>query len=145
MRYRESETGVPGQRYRAVSGECPVCGEDMHITRMECDSCHTVLEGHFLHRVWKLTEDQQAFLEAFLRNRGTIKDVEAELGISYPTVKARLESLVKTLGLDEPAPPPAPTRLREERRAILDRLQRREITATEAHRLLSELTEGSTP
>ena len=75
-----------------VIGRCPVCGDELAVTRLHCGSCDTQIEGRFqLGRFQRLSAEQLAFLEVFVKNRGIIKDVEAELGISYPTVRARLD------------------------------------------------------
>lgn len=126
-----------------VPGQCPVCGRDLHVTRLECASCHTGIDGHFaLNRFSRLSVDQLGFLEVFIKNRGVIKDVEAELGISYPTVRARLDDVIRGLGF-----PPAsddglrPSQAREERRQILEALRKKDITADEAARRLAVLGE----
>ena len=77
-----------------------------------------------------------ALLESFLRSRGNLRDIERELGISYPTVRARVEALVRALGFgprsdDEPAADES-TAAPQTREAILERLARREITAEDA-------------
>ncbi|MCL2740933.1 MAG: DUF2089 domain-containing protein, partial [Oscillospiraceae bacterium] len=84
---------------RAI-GICPACGERTAVTRIACDGCDTVIEGRFsLCEFCGLSLAQKEFLLAFLRSRGSIKDVEKSLGVSYPTVKNRLEDLLAALGL----------------------------------------------
>lgn len=123
-----------------VSGECPVCGGPLHITRLQCNDCGSALEGHFLlNRLSRLSHDQLNFLEAFIRNRGVIKDIEVDLGISYPTVKARLDEVARSLGYATNESSLRPSQIREERRSILEALQNEEISADEAARRLSEL------
>lgn len=81
--------------------KCPVCGEELVITQMRCGNCRTSISGEFKHcKFCQLDEKHSEFLIAFLRNRGSIKDVEKELGISYPSVRALLDSLLRELGLD---------------------------------------------
>ncbi|MDP9468206.1 MAG: DUF2089 domain-containing protein [Chloroflexota bacterium] len=137
---------------RDVISTCPVCEGELAITRLHCRSCGTALEGEFgVGRFGRLTREQLALLESFLRSRGNLKDLERELGISYPTVRGRVESLLRALGLadgdapaaDEPMPADAlnPTvdHDADERRAILDRLSRREMSAEEAAEALRAL------
>ena len=82
-----------------VIGRCPVCGDELAVTRLHCGSCDTQIEGRFqLGRFQRLSADQLAFVEVFVKNRGIIKDVEAELGISYPTVRARLDDALRAMG-----------------------------------------------
>ena len=137
---------------RDVISTCPVCEGELAITRLHCRSCGTALEGEFgVGRFGRLSREQLTLLESFLRSRGNLKDLERELGISYPTVRGRIEALLRALGLaegdeapsEEPieADAPNPTSDDEagERRAILDRLARREISAEEAAEALRAL------
>lgn len=121
-----------------VISTCPVCSGELAVTRLRCSSCGTTLEGDFsVGRFGRLSREQMALLESFLRSRGNLRDIERELGISYPTVRARVEALVRALGFgprdDEAAAaedePRAETGSRE---AILERLARHEISAEEA-------------
>jgi hypothetical protein len=74
----------------------------MAIRRLECPSCGVGVDGHFdAGPLARLNRDQLAFVEVFLRARGKIKNVEDELGISYPTVVGRLNEVLASLGFDE--------------------------------------------
>lgn len=140
---------------RDVISTCPVCEGELAITRLHCRSCGTALEGEFgVGRFGRLSREQLALLESFLRSRGNLKEMERELGISYPTVRGRVESLVRALGLaDDDAPPteepiaadapnPIVDEAAGERRAILERLARRELSAEEAAEALRALGAG---
>ena len=130
-----------------VIGRCPVCAGELTVTRLRCEACETALEGRFrLGRFQRLSAEQLAFLEVFVKNRGIIKDVEAELGMSYPTVRARLDEALRAMGfavgLDEaPRARQVQAQAREERRRILEELREKRITADEAHQRLTALTE----
>jgi hypothetical protein len=130
-----------------VIATCPVCSGELTITRLHCRSCGTALEGEFgVGRFGRLSREQLALLESFLRARGNLKEMERELGISYPTVRGRVDALVRALGLgdggadeepsddelmsDELAAPVAD--VAAQRREILERLARKEIGAEEA-------------
>src|SRR5213596_3044577 len=130
-----------------VISTCPVCSNELSVTRLHCRACGTTLEGEFgVGRFGRLSREQLALLESFLRSRGNLKDLERELGISYPTVRGRVEALLRALGLaDGDAPEAGADESTEadaldqadadeavQRRAILDRLARREISADEA-------------
>jgi hypothetical protein len=134
--------GATGSRtlYR-VPGQCPVCGGELHVTRLECGHCHSGLDGHFaLDRYARLSPEQHEFLTVFLKNRGVIKDVEAELGISYPTVRGRLDDVIRSLGLAPAADDQLrPSQIREERRQILEDLRAKTITSEEAATRLAAL------
>jgi len=123
-----------------VISTCPVCASELAVTRLHCRSCGTTLEGDFsVGRFGRLNRDQVVLLESFLRSRGNLRDMERELGISYPTVRSRVEALVRALGFgpradsdeadDGAADASATPRSREE---ILQALARHEMTADEA-------------
>jgi hypothetical protein len=140
---------------RDVISTCPVCEGELLISRLHCRSCGTALEGEFgVGRFGRLSKEQLALLESFLRARGNLKEMERELGISYPTVRGRVDALVRALDLAdgddhdvEPmedafaaeAEDEAETDAAAERREILERLSRREIGADEAAAALREL------
>ena len=126
-----------------VIATCPVCTHELSVTRLRCGDCDTSIEGEFsVGRFGRLTREQLALLESFLRSRGNLRDMERELGISYPTVRARVEALVRALGFgprdeaESPAPAAdsvAPTDdVAAGRRDVLERLARRELSAEEA-------------
>ena len=124
---------------------CPICSGELAVTRLHCRSCGTTLEGDFnVGRFARLTREQFALLESFLRSRGNLKEMERELGISYPTVRARVDVLLRALGLGDGEEPDgdavehegeAPVEpagagsadVATARRAVLQRLARREI------------------
>jgi hypothetical protein len=132
-----------------VIATCPVCSGELTIARLHCRSCGTALEGEFgVGRFGRLDRDQMSLLESFLRSRGNLKEMERELGISYPTVRGKVDALIRSLGLSEgsseadddfgagfadgfgeEADAPDAT---ADRRSILERLARKEITAEEA-------------
>ena len=124
-----------------VIATCPVCTHELSVTRLRCGECGTTIEGEFgVGRFGRLTREQLALLESFLRSRGNLRDMERELGISYPTVRTRVEALVRALGFgprDEPEAGTAPAGLAADdilagRREILERLARHELSAEEA-------------
>jgi hypothetical protein len=85
-----------------VIGTCPICAHELAVTRLHCSHCGTTLDGDFsVGRFVRLSREQLALLESFLRSRGNLRDMERELGISYPTVRNRVEALVRALGLAE--------------------------------------------
>ena len=132
-----------------VIATCPVCADELTITRLHCRSCGSALEGEFgVGRFGRLDREQMSLLESFLRSRGNLKEMERELGISYPTVRSRVDALLRALGLgdavadaetdDEPMPDAG-----ARRREILERLARRELSAEDAAAALRSLGESS--
>jgi hypothetical protein len=118
-----------------VIGKCPVCGDHLHVTRLHCRNCDSSLEGQFtLGRFYRLPADQLAFIETFIRCEGKLTRVQDDLGISYPTARARLTEVIRALGYqvrEEPAPISS-----EERQEILQRLATGELSSEEAVELL---------
>ena len=125
---------------REVISTCPVCEGRLQVTRLHCNTCGTTIEGEFnVGRFAHLGREQMSLLESFLRSRGNLRELERELGISYPTVRGRVEQMLRTLGFGDgpaaPAGPPAPPEPQidpEQRRLVLERLARHELTAEQA-------------
>jgi hypothetical protein len=135
-----------------VISTCPVCSGELSVTRLHCRTCGTTLEGDFsVGRFGRLSREQLTLLESFLRSRGNLRDMERELAISYPTVRSRVEALIRALGFGprdgEGALPEAELEgeLDDEpesrlgRQEILERLARHEIGADEAATLIRGL------
>jgi hypothetical protein len=126
---------------RDVISTCPVCSSELSITRLQCRGCGTAIEGDFnVGRFGRLSREQLSLLESFLRARGNAKELERELKVSYPTVRARIEALVRALGLSDGDEGEdgfgRAGESSEMRRDVLERLARHEITADEAAVLL---------
>lgn len=128
---------------REVISNCPVCDSQLTVTRLHCNTCGTTIEGEFsVGRFSRLNREQMALLESFLRSRGNLRELERELGVSYPTVRNRVEALLRALDLGDGTPiPPEPPRPAdvatsavdaETRRSILERLARHELSAEQA-------------
>jgi hypothetical protein len=119
---------------RQVIGKCPVCGEELTVTRLHCRSCDTALEGHFnLGKFYRLSPEQLHFVETFIKCEGKITKVEDELGLSYPTVRNRLNDVIRALGYEVPAQASVSA---ERRKSILEQVQAGEIAPEEAVELL---------
>lgn len=158
---------MPAAHVHTIDGSCPICGEPMTVTRLSCGACGSALEGAFVlegsaagagsaaddqrreqresvryGRLARLDDQQLEFVEAFLRCRGIIKNVEDMLGISYPTVRARLTAALETMGFTatDEATAPLP---RRRRRDILADLAAGNISTEEAHRLLAQFQSGA--
>jgi len=105
-------------------------GAPLEVERVRLTDRDIVLEGRFaLPQLARLSAEDQVFVAAFLKSHGSIKEMEQVFGVSYPTVKARLNRIAGQLEFVETDPKP----LRNE---ILDRLERGEISATDAIREL---------
>lgn len=123
---------------RKILEKCPGCGEELIVTRLSCPACDTVIKGNYSTcRFCKLSQKSLEFIDIFVKNRGNIKEMERELGISYPTVRSRLDSVIKELGyeVDEEDN----SGVSDKRKEILRKLDAGEISASEAAEILSKL------
>lgn len=118
---------------KEVLGRCPICDSDTSVTKISCSACKTTIEGQFeLCKFCRLTPEQKLFIDVFIKCRGNIKEVEKELGVSYPTVKNRLEDVANALGYR------VETELVEgtKRKEILEKLNKGELSVDEALEIL---------
>ncbi len=113
-----------------VPDKCPVCGGELHIKTVCCDSCNTQFTNDYQPgRLSVLNDGQVQFVLTFLACEGNIKDMERALGISYPTVKARLQEIQRTLGIEQ----------KEDRKLdILNKIAEGQLTVDEALEMLKE-------
>jgi hypothetical protein len=119
----------------SVLTTCPVCSHSLHVTKLHCSHCQTTIENEFkLSKIASLSPEQLRFVETFLICRGNIKEVEKELGISYPTVRGKLNDIVAALGYGtEP-----PKKSERDAKKIVSMLENGEIAAEEAIKLLKD-------
>jgi hypothetical protein len=118
------------KRNKLIS-QCPVCAGQLYVTHLKCTDCDTELSGEFIANEFaRLPQDKLDFLRTFITCRGNLKEVEAALSISYPTVRARLDQLLDALNMrgrgeaGEAAP--------VDRAAVLDALERGDLSVEEA-------------
>lgn len=114
-------------------------GAPLIVERVRLADRGIAIEGAFqAPQLARLTAEDQVFVAAFVKSHGSIKEMERVFGVSYPTIKARLNRIAAALEfIDIDAhPPAAPETGPEGRQTILDRLERGEIDADQAIRLL---------
>src|SRR5580765_2112739 len=106
---------------------CPVCNHRLATTRLTCPDCSTELSGAVTScEFCAMTDEDRDVLRVFLASRGNMKELERHLGVSYPTARARFDSLLGKIGIDRPAPA-APSRVE-----LMEQVARGEITIDEA-------------
>nr|WP_312579530.1 DUF2089 domain-containing protein [Sedimentibacter sp.] len=128
-------------KYKAP-GKCPVCGEKLSITRLGCPKCSTSIEGDFQPcEFCRLPEDDLDFVKIFIKCRGNIKDVEKELGISYPTVRGKLDNVIRGLGFEVTTKESLKEKELKEtaKEEILEQLSRGDISAKQATERIKNL------
>lgn len=120
---------------------CISCGGPLIIREVECPDCEITIRGSFPLEARgpfaRLNDDQLAFLHLFVTSRGNMSDVERSLGVSYPTVRAKLDDLIAALTAEEteaPAPRPARSLSRSE---VMERVSKGELTVDEAMEMLA--------
>lgn len=118
-----------------IPSACPFCRGELTVTRLYCPSCESGFEGRFAGGPFGgLSREQMAFVEAFVRCEGKFTRLEGELGLSYPTLRARLNEVVRAMGYEPGEEEP---RAQEpDRKRILDDLEAGRLGADEAVRLL---------
>ena len=133
---------------RKILERCPSCGSDLEIAELRCTRCETQIRARYHPCDFcRLSEEQSTFMRLFVASRGNLTELEKRLGVSYPTIRAKLDEVIERLGPVEgiapmpeaptpPQPPPPPTR---DRRALLEAVQRGELTPAEAARQIQQL------
>lgn len=126
------------KKFHPLPARDPVSGGNLYVSELSNDESGITLRGKFeIPKYAALDSEQAHFLDTFLRCRGTINAVERELGVSYPTVRARLDQLLSTLGLaplaeDKKPEPPKPKIDASMVNSILDQLEAGELSPEEA-------------
>jgi len=114
-----------------VIGECPICQSDLKVTKLSCTRCGTEISGDFqLSKFNYLSKEHLYFIEVFIKNKGNIKQIEKELGISYPTVKKNLDEVIVSLGYE------VSEEDKVKKAEVFAKLEKGEISALEAAKLL---------
>lgn len=124
---------------RKLLEQCPACGGQLIVTGVRCESCSTEVRGQFTPgKLSALSEEQLTFVQIFLRARGNLSEVEKVLGISYPTIRNKLDEIIKVLNRSEAEAAAAP-KVDPERRTILEQVASGAIQPAEALERLRNL------
>ena len=122
-----------------ASTQCPYCYGQMHVGSLVCETCGTEVHSRFrFSGLLQLTAEQQNFVIRFVMASGSLKEMAQQLGVSYPTVRARLDRIIEVLQGGQPSDT-------ERRGAILDAVEEKRLSPEEAAALLARLedeTEG---
>ncbi|MFA1821059.1 DUF2089 domain-containing protein [Virgibacillus oceani] len=120
-----------------VLNTCPVCSHSLHVTKLHCSHCHTTIENDFeLSKFSSLSREQMEFIETFIVSRGNIKEVEKELGISYPTVRGKLNEIIEILRQEKKSKPELTST--PAKAQVISMLEKGEITSQEAIKLIKD-------
>ena len=117
------------------SAKCPYCSSKMGIRTLHCTSCGVDITGDFApSRLLDLSPEDQEFVVQFVLASGSLKKIAEVYGVSYPTVRSRLDRLIERLQGARLAP-------KDKRAAILDAIEEKEITPREAAGILKDLAD----
>jgi len=123
----------------AASTRCPYCFGRMKVKSVVCESCGTEIRSNFVHsRLLQLTPAQQKFVARFVEASGSLKEMANVLGVSYPTVRSRLDRIIDVLKGEEPVEA-------DRRAAILDAVEEKRLSPEDAAALLARLERGEEP
>jgi hypothetical protein len=118
--------------------QCPVCGDELHVTRLGCGSCGSELAGRFAACPYcALRELDRKILRTFLVSRGNMRELARDLGVSYPTARQRFAELLSRLGLEESTDGSEGPTTDLDREEVLRRLAAGELDLDEATAMLN--------
>lgn len=81
-----------------INNECPYCGTAMTVTQMSCGPCQASINADFpMSRLASLPVEHQRFLEMFVLASGNLKEIAKQVGVSYPTIRSRLDKVIEAL------------------------------------------------
>lgn len=118
---------------RLVGHDCPYCGESMRITQMTCDGCRVALSAAFpMSRLAGLPVEHQRFIEMFVLSSGNLKEIAEQVGVSYPTVRSRLDKVIEAIRGEI-------AKTQRVRGSLLDAVEPGKTNAEEAARLIKRI------
>jgi hypothetical protein len=121
-----------------IPKKCPSCQHDLSITRLTCQNCGTEVTGSYTPDfLWRLSPNDFDFIVLFIKTRGNIKEMERALGISYWSIRSKLNEIVEQLGLEDEGQQLEETT--NQRQVILEQLNSGLISVQEAAAMLEKL------
>ena len=118
---------------RPVGNECPYCGGAMAVTRMSCAHCKVSIDAAFpMARLATLPVEHQRFIEMFVLSGGNLKEIAEQVGVSYPTIRSRLDKVIEALRSEI-------AKTRQVRGNVLDAVDQTRSSAQEAARLIKDI------
>ena len=114
-----------------LPSQCPICGGEVVVTRINCRDCNTTIDGQFSSRTFsQLTPKQMDFVETFVRLEGKITHMEKELGYSYPTIRKLLHDVIRALGYEPGGTKPRSLLRMNVRRSLMTWMRERSAMRT---------------
>jgi hypothetical protein len=122
-----------------LPSQCPICGGEVIVTRVNCRDCSITIDGQFSARTFsQLTPEQMDFVETFVRLEGKITHMEKELGYSYPTIRKLLHDVIRALGYEPGGDDDLHELSEAERQGILNDLDEGKISLEDALKKLKD-------
>lgn len=122
-----------------LPSQCPICGGEVVVTKINCQNCNTNIEGRFSSRTFsQLTPKQMDFVETFVRLEGKITRMEKELSLSYPTIRKLLHDVIRALGYEPGGEEELAELTEEQRQQILNDLDTGDISLEDALKKLKD-------
>ncbi len=119
--------------HSSVSNECPYCGTPMAVTQMTCGGCRVAVQAEFpMSRIAGLPVEHQRFIEMFLLAGGNLKEIAEQVGVSYPTIRSRLDKVIEALRGEI-------AKTQRVRGNLLDAIEPGKTTAESAARLIKRI------
>jgi len=120
---------------KQIPNACPACGGNLYVSEFKCPDCDTAVRGEFhLSPLGNLSDGHYDFIRTFVLSRGNIKEVESRMGISYPTVRNKLDEVIRALSEQKAN--------KMTSAEILDALESGKITAAQAAEMLEHNQQG---
>jgi hypothetical protein len=121
---------------RKILESCPTCSSRLSVTELSCADCGTVIHGHYDPCPFcQLSPKNLTFMMEFVKNRGNVKEMERELGVSYWTIRSKLDEIIKQFGFENPDL--KGSELTDARREILEKVDQGKISVDEAAEILA--------
>ena len=118
---------------RPLSNECPYCGTAMAVTQMTCEPCRVSVTAAFpMSRLANLPVEHQRFIEMFVLASGNLKEIAEQVGVSYPTIRSRLDKLIELLRAEI-------AKTQRVRGNVLDAVEPGKTNAEDAARLIKRI------
>jgi hypothetical protein len=123
---------------RKILEKCPTCSGPLAATQLSCTVCDTVIQGRYSPCPFcQLSPEDLAFMELFVKSRGNVKEMERDLGVSYWTIRGRLDEVIDSMGFEQARP--ERDQANRQRQTVLEQLERGDITVNEAADRLARL------
>jgi hypothetical protein len=118
---------------RPIDSNCPYCSSPMTVTQMSCQHCKTAIQADFpMSRLGRMPVEHQRFIEMFLLSGGNLKEIAEQVGVSYPTIRSRLDKVIEALRTEI-------GKTRQMKGNLLDAVGTSRSSAEEAAKLIKEI------